>query len=254
MTEGRRLSNRSSIRNITHLLNDIPDAPKTGRFKTRNNSGPRQSPTKQHIKSSLPILEVQNMEDVDIPNVCEQLSRISEPPGKNMNYDSPKINVKFGFFNSQASKVIYKLDVPISNNSDVQNSTKLDKLIHESHQSNKPFKLCNDDDFCYESLDSLPDVLNKYISHRMNVQAAPQRLKTKHVYNRVDQLLVQENQFLSANDNSDLSFDGKAMDKNDVFRIVDSFSVAFDDDEEDTDEQYAKQPRNILTREITGVF
>lgn len=90
----------------------------------------------------------------------------------------------------------------------------------------------------------------------MSVQRLPQRPKTKHLYNRVDQLLAQENQFFSANDSIELSFDGKAMNKNDIFRIVDSFSVAFDDDEygEDGDDEYVKQPRNILTREVTGVF
>ncbi|CAH01329.1 uncharacterized protein KLLA0_C06292g [Kluyveromyces lactis] len=256
MTEGRRLSNRSSIRNTTHIFNDTSSKTKGTKFKFKNGSGTRQSPNKQHISSSPPILEVQNIADVDTSNTFGQFNRISQPPSKNLNYDTPKINVKLEYHTMQSSKIIYKIDVPISSKSDMEISPVITKLINETHESAEAFKLCNDNRFGYTTLDALPAVLSKYISQNMSVQRLPQRPKTKHLYNRVDQLLAQENQFFSANDSIELSFDGKAMNKNDIFRIVDSFSVAFDDDEygEDGDDEYVKQPRNILTREVTGVF
>ncbi|CCK71407.1 uncharacterized protein KNAG_0G03490 [Huiozyma naganishii CBS 8797] len=55
------------------------------------------------------------------------------------------------------------------------------------------------------------------------------------------------------NDSFDLSFDGKAMDRSDIFRMVDSFSIAPDeDDDEDPSPTGRQVPRNILPAEITN--
>lgn len=57
----------------------------------------------------------------------------------------------------------------------------------------------------------------------------------------------------SANDSLELSFDGKALDRSDIFRMVDSFSVAQSDDEPDDEANAANMPsRNVLPAEMTG--
>lgn len=50
--------------------------------------------------------------------------------------------------------------------------------------------------------------------------------------NRPRQLQLKANVSALYNDSFDLSFDGKAMDRSDVFRMVDSFSVAFSDNDD----------------------
>ncbi|CAI4048991.1 hypothetical protein SUVZ_13G0200 [Saccharomyces uvarum] len=57
----------------------------------------------------------------------------------------------------------------------------------------------------------------------------------------------------NANESFELSFDGKAMDRSDIFRMVDSFSIAISDDDDDDDEdsfQQTKRNSRILPAEI----
>ncbi|QHS75170.1 uncharacterized protein SPAR_M00150 [Saccharomyces paradoxus] len=59
----------------------------------------------------------------------------------------------------------------------------------------------------------------------------------------------------NANESFDLSFDGKAMDRSDIFRMVDSFSIAISDEDEEDDEeedsfQQRSQNNRILPAEI----
>ncbi|CAI1613607.1 hypothetical protein SEUBUCD650_0M00270 [Saccharomyces eubayanus] len=57
----------------------------------------------------------------------------------------------------------------------------------------------------------------------------------------------------NANESFELSFDGKAMDRSDIFRMVDSFSIAISDDDDDDDEDsFQQRNRNsrILPAEI----
>lgn len=258
MTEGRRLSNRSSIRNTTQLLSDNSNKSKGARSKFRKIPG-SQSPVKQHSSSYAPLREGQNMLDnKDNSSFQKQMNRITEPPSKNINYECPKINVKVGFQNQQGSRTVYKLEAPLPNQKTITISSTITRLMRKHHDRSETLKIMNDDKYTYDTLSNLPVVLNEYISQRMYAQQTmPQKPVSRRLYNRVDQLLAQENQFLSANDSTDLSFDGKAMDKNDIFRIVDSFSVAFDDDDEDgdyEDDQYSNKMKNVLPREVTGVF
>lgn len=55
------------------------------------------------------------------------------------------------------------------------------------------------------------------------------------------------------NDSLELSFDGKALDRSDIFRMVDSFSVAFsDEDDEDENSLIASPSDNVLPSEMTS--
>lgn len=56
-----------------------------------------------------------------------------------------------------------------------------------------------------------------------------------------------------ANDTADLSFDGKAMNRSDIFKIVDSFSLLPDDEEEDSEDILHLNNRSILLPEIAGI-
>lgn len=58
----------------------------------------------------------------------------------------------------------------------------------------------------------------------------------------------------SLNDSFDLSFDGKALDRSDIFRMVDSFSVAQSDDEpeEDNNNSSNLHSKNVLPAEMTS--
>ncbi|CAI4035367.1 hypothetical protein SMKI_13G0140 [Saccharomyces mikatae IFO 1815] len=60
---------------------------------------------------------------------------------------------------------------------------------------------------------------------------------------------------LAANESFELSFDGKAMDRSDIFRMVDSFSIAISDDDDDDDDeeddfQQRSESNRILPAEI----
>lgn len=52
----------------------------------------------------------------------------------------------------------------------------------------------------------------------------------------------------NANESFELSFDGKAMDRSDIFRMVDSFSIAISDDDDDDDDEDSFQQRNRNSR------
>lgn len=54
----------------------------------------------------------------------------------------------------------------------------------------------------------------------------------------------------SGNDSFELSFDGKALDRSDIFRMVDSFTVALSDDDDD-DGLLSTTGRNVLPAEMT---
>lgn len=46
----------------------------------------------------------------------------------------------------------------------------------------------------------------------------------------------------------ELSFDGKAMDRSDIFRMVDSFSIAISDEDEEDEEEDSFQQRSANNR------
>ncbi|KAH7590980.1 Uncharacterized protein AO441_000174 [Nakaseomyces glabratus] len=58
----------------------------------------------------------------------------------------------------------------------------------------------------------------------------------------------------ATNDSFDLSFDGKALDRSDIFRMVDSFSIAFSDDEDNEESSFISRRNNndILPADMTN--
>lgn len=52
----------------------------------------------------------------------------------------------------------------------------------------------------------------------------------------------------NANESFELSFDGKAMDRSDIFRMVDSFSIAISDEDEEDEEEDSFQQRSANNR------
>lgn len=249
MSEVRRLSNRSSFRKVDHLTAQNSSKNKKSKLKSKGRS---QSMSKDCSESSLIVAKAGSLSHIHNSDIDNYFKELCHAPSSKLDYESPKINVRpENYF--KGAKAMYKLDKPISHQAKCNISSTITNLIKEKQQKHPPLTVANDLNYKFKSLNELKPLLRKFIADKMDAKSLPPKASTRYVYNRVDQLLAQENQFLG-NDSIDLSFDGKALNKNDILRIVDSFSVAFEDENDEDDEQYIKQPKNILPREVTGVF
>ncbi|AGO11034.1 AaceriAFR449Wp [[Ashbya] aceris (nom. inval.)] len=167
---------------------------------------------------------------------------------------NPVINLS----KKKAPETYYKIAEPLLNAahaSSKSNTQLLVKLIAQrrsAYHRLQPIRLGSMNGYTVTSLDQLGDVIERY---QVEKPIAKRRSLASSNYStvfqdRVDYLLVPAN----ANDSIDLSFDGKAINKSDFLRMMDSFSLALDE-EDDNNEHYDFHSRNILPRDITsGVY
>ncbi|AMD20294.1 HDL450Cp [Eremothecium sinecaudum] len=158
----------------------------------------------------------------------------------------------------KAPETYYKLSVPLLNieqDTPGSNTQRLAAIIRQKravYHKIQPIKLGCKDEYSVTSLEQLAGVLERYQFEkpRTKRRSLASSNYTSTLRDRVEHLIVQEN----ANDSIELSFDGKAINKSDFLRMMDSFSLALDDEKNDN-EQYVFQTGNILPRDITsGVY
>ena len=123
----------------------------------------------------------------------------------------------------------------------------------------QPFiAIVNDDDKKMQ-LESLEEILHKLVESLRSTDISLSSNKTNSgSMDSTSKLPITATRQLvdsvTGNDSFDLSFDGKALDRSDILRMVDSFSVVFsDDDNEDENNEFMTSLSNtILPAEITS--
>lgn len=144
----------------------------------------------------------------------------------------PIINVASNGSKNNANHRTYKLAVPILTCNKSHQVVKIE--IENNHRQRSSAE--NDE----ASISKIGDV-HPHIAQHLRSAKKPTALKRP--------LLTGS----SMNDSFDLSFDGKALDRSDIFRMVDSFTVAQSDDELDESPEGDKiSSRNVLPAEMTS--
>lgn len=158
-----------------------------------------------------------------------------------------------------ANKIVYKLKVPIltvSNETSLENKSLFIDTISNTYKNRnslrQPLNLGGSTAFKVSSInDFSPKLLETFLNSKGKQSVNSDTAKSKPTTNgslaisgatatttssatstRPRQLQLKANVSALYNDSFDLSFDGKAMDRSDIFRMVDSFSVAFSDNDD----------------------
>lgn len=171
-----------------------------------------------------------------------------------LNYEkcrnSPLINLP----QKKSTQNYYNLEEPIlsiHNNRQSIISNLISEIRFRYHTS-QIVKLGLDRDYAIFSLNQIHSVVEDYIknSQKSQKRSLASSTQTVPLVQRIDQLSLVDPSVISTTESVDLSFDGKALDKSDIFRIVDSFSLACDD--EDDEQSFVFNTTNILPKEISN--
>lgn len=136
----------------------------------------------------------------------------------------------------------YKLSVPLLIHQDTHRALKnqIERICRSKYNASQPLCLFGDMSIRYYRLG---DLQSRFIEFLQKPRRSQPPLPVARSLNGMGAL----------NDSFDLSFDGKALDRSDIFRMVDSFSVALsDEDGEDESSFVNSSGRNILPAEMTG--
>lgn len=136
----------------------------------------------------------------------------------------------------------YKLSIPLLVCQDTHRALKnqIERVYRSKYHSYQPLCLFGDTSIRYYRLE---DLQSRFIEFLQKPRRPQPPLQVARSLNGTGAL----------NDSFELSFDGKALDRSDIFRMVDSFSVALsDDDAEDESSFVDSSNKNILPAEMTG--
>ncbi|CAI4047500.1 hypothetical protein SKDZ_13G0170 [Saccharomyces kudriavzevii ZP591] len=125
--------------------------------------------------------------------------------------------------------------------------------FEKSYHSLQPIQLSTDRKT--RILKSLDELCGEHLVLLSKQQSQPQNniKPVKNLPNINTKQRTSTSMGTTANESFELSFDGKAMDRSDIFRMVDSFSIAISDEDEDDDEdnfQQRNKSNRILPAEI----
>lgn len=198
----------------------------------------------------------------EIPNISYIQRQITRTPRYmaapvKIDYEACRTNAVVNETQKRKSVAYYKLCEPMLSEAS-RRKPMIAKIIdakRNSYNERQPIKLGANAEYQVVSLEQFSDTVSKYINDLKKPNRRTLASSTRVANNKIDQLIAQESYSTCQNDSIDLSFDGKALDKSDILRIVDSFSVGFDDDDDDEGEPNIFSTTNILPREMTsGVF
>ncbi|KAL3233659.1 hypothetical protein RNJ44_03699 [Nakaseomyces bracarensis] len=159
----------------------------------------------------------------------EPLKEESErKPNVNMSYKTSKNKQK-------RQPVVYRISTPIASNTSETPDTSYLLPDSEKYYALQPIKLLH----------------SKNIPHFLNLHDISTELLDETLSKKKNKHLQPVGNAIQ-NDSFDLSFDGKALDRSDILRMVDSFSVAFSDDEDNEDSFIARNNNDILPAEMTN--
>ncbi|SCW03280.1 LAFE_0G06964g1_1 [Lachancea fermentati] len=228
-------------------------SPQKSQFPSSKNGSPTKARTQNHHTSSnnhaggnfMVITGIKSCTDIKNPSPATTASRYMTKPSK---LDSKRVKMN-PVINDPIEKkklVCYKLGEALL----LQKETAPNSLIgfidsrNDTFHKMQPIRVANEKDHQVQALDELVSIVRKYTTkpNRRSLAFSNTKLQTKPSK-------LQSQLSLEANDSVDLSFDGKAMNKSDIFKMVDSFSLMVDDDEDD---HPLFNTANILPPEITS--
>lgn len=160
------------------------------------------------------------------------LHKCRKPDGKL----KPIIDVPYNMAKNSANHRNYRLANPLMLCEDKFRvvAQEIEMIYREKYREAQPLCMSGDSDHTYRSLQEMTAGLTEYLRNAKmpagrSLIAGP-----------------------SWNESFELSFDGKAIDRSDIFRMVDSFSVALSDDEQEDSARENLPPRNVLPPEMTS--
>lgn len=152
----------------------------------------------------------------------------------------PLIDVAYSGGKNTANYRNYRLSSPlmVSDKGFQVASQQIENVYREDYRRAQPLCRLGDKSVSYKTLQEMTAGLTEYLRNvKMPSVVAGRQLPTGS----------------SWNESFDLSFDGKAIDRSDIFRMVDSFSVAFSDEEPEEDTNRGDPPsKNVLPAEMTS--
>ncbi|AQZ14290.1 YML119W [Zygosaccharomyces parabailii] len=154
----------------------------------------------------------------------------------------PIINTVSKIGKASPGNKTYKLSIPLLIRQDTHRALKnqIERVCRSKYNASQPLCLFGDMSIRYYRLG---DLQSKFIEFLQKPRRPQPLLPLGRSLNGAGAL----------NDSFDLSFDGKALDRSDIFRMVDSFSVALsDEDAEDESSFVNSSGRDILPAEMTG--
>ncbi|QLQ81767.1 hypothetical protein HG537_0G00200 [Torulaspora globosa] len=153
----------------------------------------------------------------------------------------PLIDVAYSSGQNSANYKNYKLFSPVMLGKKGYHvvSKEIENVYREEYCKAQPLCRFGNRDITYKSLQEMTAGLTEYLRD-LTTPPAPLGGKTLTTGS-------------SWNESFELSFDGKAIDRSDIFRIVDSFSVALSDDDPDEESNRDDLPStNVLPAEMTS--
>lgn len=153
----------------------------------------------------------------------------------------PLIEVAYSSGQNSANYKNYKLFSPVMLGDKGYHvlSNEIENVYRAEYCKTQPLCRFGDENITYKSLQEMTAGLTEYLRDT-KTPAAAGGLKTLPTGS-------------SWNESFELSFDGKAIDRSDIFRIVDSFSVALSDEDPDEEPNLDDPPStNVLPAEMTS--
>lgn len=154
----------------------------------------------------------------------------------------PIINTISGNSNNNSNLRVYKLAVSLlaSQRTYQVMKNEIASVYRPQYFESQPLCLFGDKTANFSTLDEMNKKIRDYLQKPMKSQPTIQSGRPLIAASTI-------------NDSFELSFDGKALDRSDIFRMVDSFSVAFsDEDDEDESSLIASPSNNVLPSEMTS--
>ncbi|CCE64541.1 hypothetical protein TPHA_0I00340 [Tetrapisispora phaffii CBS 4417] len=233
--------------------------------QTKNPPNNAKNFTNKNIKFTIvhDESEIDNDKKHSNDDICNKY--FSEPVDLNYYKDSdgkikPVINL-VSKKTQQSIKKVYKLSVPINYKDTTYSgvSSLIETEYRPLYSKDQSFKFYNKDSvLLFKTLDAIVEKIkasNRKETKENDANTTLEKIKL----NKSSRVLksINERSFInntglkltSNNDSFELSFDGKALDRSDILRMVDSFSVAFSDDDGDNDD-YNEQAESTFDEEF----
>ncbi|CAR21946.1 uncharacterized protein KLTH0C03652g [Lachancea thermotolerans CBS 6340] len=228
--EKRTLRNTSPLRKSQDFEGSKP-----------TNTGKSGAGANGHSNSRQRWVDVKIIDDIKCPTSNSEKPRYLTVPGK---FDVKR--GRSGLIIGSSSRVAYYrlAEVPFQGKN---TKNELLRSIIDAAQPGffrkQPIGVSDDPKYLVSTLKELPNAVHEYAD-----RVSGFTLKNSKA-NPLARLALQES--AEVNESVDLSFDGKAMNKSDIFKMVDSFSL-FPDDDTDEDEAPHFHMGSILPPEITN--
>ncbi|CCF55724.1 hypothetical protein KAFR_0A02880 [Kazachstania africana CBS 2517] len=232
-----RMKQRNKMMNVT--------SPRYNQENTANNNK-NQKPKKvqyKEIKDVSELFKDATNQDVNSYLLSQYFNKNTKPVdfgefnhSNEMKSKAIIINTASRSWYKNSNKIqTYKLSTPILSSIKYGStlSKKIDSHYNDQNISAQPLFIAGNKNFKIDELNEASvELIDKYLSQLDKSSTGRTLIKNSSLNSskmqRQRRPLINVSNY---NDSFDLSFDGKALDRNDIFRMVDSFSIAVSDNE-----------------------